>query len=202
MDRRMPTVSAPAVSGEIATFPASGYSARQAAYDMAQDYPGGAAGLAAAIGLNPSTFQKALRGETRYKLDVEALTDMTRAMRDYRAANAFAADVGAMLVMLPDPKTAGAGVLQAVGALTKEMGDYIGRVSDAFADGHITRNELKGCGTELGRLIVRAQQLQALVQAQYDAEHPHHLPAPHAHVRAMPAKTMPERPMPAPGVVA
>jgi hypothetical protein len=187
----MPGVSAAADAAEIASSGLRRYTTRQAAYDLASEYPGGAEALAREIGKSPSTLQKQLRGEFRYALSVETLVDMTRASGDMRAATAFAADVGAMLVLLPDPATTPAGVLQAIGAITREVGDYIGCVTDTLADGHVTGNELRNCDGELLRLLVLLQQLQGLIRAKYEEELAGRVARPMPLVAGMPSRPMP-----------
>ena len=141
---------------------------------VARDYPGGAAALAPRLGKSPSTLQKEILGAAGYKLGLADAVTITQLSGDRRIANAFAEEVGGVLMLLPDPAQAGGCALQAIGAVTRELGDYVGRVSEALSDGSVSDHELLACDAELAELILAAQRLQLLVRARNDAAKPAH----------------------------
>jgi hypothetical protein len=140
-----------------------------AACHLADDYPGGAAALAVRMGKSPSTLQKELRGELGYKLGLKDSVKMSKFAGSTLIATAYAAEMGGTFLLLPDPDHAKDCPLEAVGALSQQVGLYIGKVSADFSDGDISDNERQGITERLADLMVSIQRLQAIVIARNEA---------------------------------
>lgn len=135
------------------------------AYRAAQHYPGGAAALAVRMGKSASTLQKELRGDPGYKFGLLDAETLDAFVGGHPILNRQARDAGFMLLPLPSVDAAGECMLQAIGQVTREMGEYITAVGESLTDGVVSDNELARCQQELGELIQRAQQVQALLLA-------------------------------------
>lgn len=141
-----------------------------AAANIAEDYPGGARALAAAIDRNPTTFSHELSETGSAKLGVRTLLKMTLRSKDYRALNAFAGECGFICVPLPEALAVdGDATMQNLGRVAKEFGDVIQEVSSAAADGEVSANELQRVERQWGELVAAGQQLLGNLRANHEA---------------------------------
>ncbi len=145
-----------------------------AACHLADDYPGGAAALAVRMNKSPSTLQKELRGEQGYKLGLRDSVKMSKFAGSTLIASAYAAECGGTFMLLPDMEHAVACPLAAVGALTQQVGGYVGTFTAAMADGEVSDNERRDIDAQLAALQLQIQNLQAIVHARNEAGRPAH----------------------------
>lgn len=144
-----------------------------AARCVAEDYPGGAHALAARIDKPPSTFAHELAGAGGAKLGLKTAVAMSTRTGDMRILNAFAAELGAMVLPLPVLSIdAGEDALRLVGDMAREFGDVVAAYSAALADGKVTANELAHLGRQWGELEVVAQRMLAHATAVHEAAKP------------------------------
>ncbi|NDY89761.1 hypothetical protein G3A44_00975 [Ideonella sp. TBM-1] len=78
--------------------------------------------------------------------------------------NAFAAEVGAVVVPMPGGAAAGTGHAH-IAELAKQFAELVAKVSSSLADDDITENELHDCQREAGELIAAVQAALAFIQA-------------------------------------
>lgn len=148
---------------------------------VVRDYPGGAEAVAARLGKAVTSLRHELdRNYRTAKFGLEDAVTVTQLTRDtaggpdLRIATAFAAEVGAMLIPLPE-FAGGDGDMTAMTQTIREFGEYVSRVGEALADGRITDNELASTERELGEMVQAAQRLQAMLKARNQAGKPEHL---------------------------
>lgn len=130
-----------------------------AAWNLAHNYPGGAASLAPRIGKNPTTLAHELRGVGSAKLALTDAVAMTALTGDLRVLNAFAQDVNCMVVPLGGPDGDASGSMERVAALAREFSALVALVADAEVDGQISANELKRVRNEWAELQAAGQSL-------------------------------------------
>jgi hypothetical protein len=143
-----------------------------AACHIADDYPGGAAALAVRMDKAASTLQKELRGDPGYKFGLADSVKMSKFAGSTLIASAYAAELGGYFMLLPDIEHVRACPLEAVGALSRQVGAYVGEICSAMADGHVSDNERRGITARLAGLMVQIQQLQAQIDAQSETGEP------------------------------
>ena len=151
---------------------------------VARDYPGGIEAVAGRLGKAATSLRHELDPGYRTAkfglADAVLLTELTREMAggpDLRIVTAFAAEVGAMLIPLPE-FAGGAGDMAAMTDAVREFGEfgeYVARVGESLADGRVTDNELADTERELGQMVQAAQKLQAMLRARNQAAKPDHL---------------------------
>lgn len=144
-----------------------------AAYHVLHDYPGGSTSLAPRIGKNPFTMSSEVRGVGTAKLGLVDAVKMSVVANDRRILNAFAYEMGCMVLVLP---TNGRHVntFTQLGQLAREFGDYVEKLSAAVEDGKVTDNELARVREELAELVVAAQALEAEASRLNAEEHTRH----------------------------
>lgn len=144
-----------------------------AAYRLVRAYPGGAASLAPRIGKSPSTLSHEVRppeGSTA-KLGLQTAVDATVLSGDLSILNAFAAEVGAIVMPLPNHLDADADVAQQTAKLAKEFAELMTEVSTSTADRRISDNEVRRLQSVWGELVQAGQQLLGTLQrANQDGE--------------------------------
>jgi hypothetical protein len=146
-----------------------------AAFNVAEDYrPGGACGLAHAIGENPNSFRHAVTETAGSKLGLKTAVKMTKRTGDLRILLAFAAECGQMCVPLPGSLDLDTNdCMRALAQTSKEFNDVVREVCDALAgDGRVSANELERIDREGGELLQQLQRLLATVRAQHLATVP------------------------------
>lgn len=149
-------------------------SAEEAAFNVAHDFrPGGASGLARAIDYNPTTLSHEVKRQGGAKLGLATAVKMTQRSGDMRILNAFAAECGAMVVLLPEAlDVAGDRTMQDLSALAKEFGDVVQAAAGALADGSVNANELAEVRRQWSELLVVGQRMMAGIEARHEASKP------------------------------
>lgn len=145
-----------------------------AAWNVAEDYPGGARALARDIGENPNTFNHALHGTAGAALRLKTAVKMTKKAADLRILLAFAAECGQMCIPLPEGlDLEGSDCMRALAATAKEFTELVQEVSGSLSDdGKINANERDRITREGGELVAQLQRLLAAVNAQHLASRP------------------------------
>lgn len=148
---------------------------------VARDYAGGVEAVAARLGKAATSLRHELDPGYRTAkfglADAVLLTQLTREMvggPDLRIVTAFATEVGAMVIPLPEIAS-GATDMAAMTSTMREFGEYVARVGEVLADSRVTDNELADTERELGEMVQAAQRLQAMLKARNQAGKPEHL---------------------------
>jgi hypothetical protein len=149
-----------------------------AAFNVAHDFkPGGASGLARAMDCNPTTLSHEIKATAGAKLGLATAVKMTVRSGDMRILNAFAAECGAMVVLLPESLDAGSNRnMQDLAAMAKEFGDVVQAAAGAL-DQDTTFNELVEVRRQWSELLVVGQRMMSGIEARYEASKPTHLRA-------------------------
>lgn len=137
----------------------------QAALCTAADYPGGARGLAAAIGMNGAVLaHKVSLTDQANQLTVPQARKIMLATDDYRMLHGLAADLDHVCVQV-----AGLGdndcMVTSISDTAREFGEFLTSVTTAVSDGRVTPNELRRIDAELTEMVAAANQLRALCAA-------------------------------------
>lgn len=141
-----------------------------AAYNVVNDYEGGAASLGPRIGKAGTTLSHEVTSTGTAKLGLETAVKITVLSKDFRILEAFAAQCGRMTFPLPDVLAEGGdNVLARLGDVLREQSHVVREVSESVADGRITGTERDRIRREVGQLIATATQLQAEVDKAYEA---------------------------------
>lgn len=141
-----------------------------AAYNVVNDYEGGAASLGPRIGKAGTTLSHEVTGTGTAKLGLETAVKITVLSKDYRILEAYAAECGRMVFPLPDVLAEGGDhVLARLGDVLREQSHVVREVSESVKDGRITGTERDRIRREVGQLIATATQLQAEVDRAYEA---------------------------------
>lgn len=129
-----------------------------AARNVAEDYPGGATSLAPRIDKNPTTLNHELHETGTAKLGLMTAVKMTSRTKDLRILNAFAAEVGCMVLQLPMvDQLEGGQAMTDLAAMAREFSDVVAKVSSACADGRVSDNELHDVERQAGELVAAVQ---------------------------------------------
>ena len=137
----------------------------QSALCTAADYPGGARGLATAIGMNGAVLaHKVSLSDQANQLTVPQARKIMLATSDYRMLHGLAADLDHVCL-----RVAGLGdndcVLTSISDTAREFGEFLTSVTSAVADDDVTPNELRRVDRELAQMTAAANQLRALCAA-------------------------------------
>lgn len=138
-----------------------------AAFNLVHDYPGGAVALGPILGKSPATLSHEVKGSLPHaKFGLSDAVKLSEWTGDRRIAHAFAAQIGCMLVSLPDTHRAGT-PLQALADMAREFAELVASVTEAASDNRVTRNELMRVEREAGELVasvqVTVEQLSAML---------------------------------------
>lgn len=139
-----------------------------AAFNLAHDYPGGAAALAVRVQRNPTTLSHELKRQGSAKLGLDDACKMSALTGDLRILNAFAASCNALVVPMA-PSEGDADSFGQLSQLAREFADVVAAQSEALADGRVTYNELRKLEREWSELVACGQRLQARARALYEA---------------------------------
>lgn len=140
-----------------------------AAYNVVNDYEGGAASLGPRIGKAGTTLSHEVTSTGTAKLGLETAVKLTVLSKDYRILEAFAAQCGRGTFQLPSVLAEGGdNVLARLGDVLREQSHVVREVSESLEDGQITENERDSIRREVGQLIATATQLQAEVDRAYE----------------------------------
>lgn len=158
-------------------------SVMDAAFNVAEDYPhGGAAGLARAIGKNPTTFSHEVKETGGAKLGLHTAVKMTKRTGDLRILLEFAAECGQMLIPLPEAvDSATDDCMQALASTSREFGEMCQRVCESLGDdGQINDNEMAQIQREGGELFSALHKLMSAARARNFLSRQHAQTAPGA----------------------
>lgn len=137
-----------------------------AAFNVAEDFPGGASALARAIDKNHFSFLHEVNGTGSAKLGLLTAVKMTKRTSDLRILLAFAAECGQMCLPLPASLAPEADdCMRAMSETSREFGELCQQVCLSLGnDGHITNNELERIQREGGELMAALQGLMGSLQ--------------------------------------
>jgi hypothetical protein len=143
-----------------------------ASYNLAHDYPGGAASLAPRVGKNATTLSHELKGTGDAKLGLLTAEKMTVLSGDLRVLHAFAHNCGQMVLPLPAVPDGGSDdCMRRLGATAEEFGKLCAEVAGDLVDGQISDNELARIDRECGALIASLHAMrQSLAQRNQDGK--------------------------------
>lgn len=146
-----------------------------AARNLVEDN-GGVRALAPRIDKNETTLAHELTETGSAKLGLVTAVKLSKRTGDLRILNAIAAEMGCMVLVLPDAlRVEGDATMHNLAAVAKEFSEVVGQVSASCGDGQITENELKRIEREWGELLAAGQQLMAGLRAQHESEKPESL---------------------------
>ena len=135
------------------------------AFHVVHDYPGGAVALGPMLGKNPATLSHEVNPNcVGAKMGLEDAVKLSVLTQDRRIATAFAAQVGCMLMPLPDMPRAGTS-FEALAGMAREFAELVATVTEAAADGRVSPNELRRVEAEAAQLVVSVQSTVAHVAA-------------------------------------
>lgn len=124
-----------------------------AAFNLVHGYPGGAVTLAPVLGKNPATLSHEVNPNyPGAKLGLEDAVKLSVWSRDRSIVQAFASQLGCMLLPLPDARL-NCTSFEAIAAMAKEFGDLVAEVSEAVSDNKVNANELKRVQAEAAQLV-------------------------------------------------
>jgi hypothetical protein len=146
-----------------------------AAQNVAEDYRGaggsGARALAADIGKNPTTFAHQLVEQGGAVLGLKTAVKMTQRSQDLRILNAFAAEVGCMVLHLPETLAVeGNPAMMDLGKMAKEFADVVQEVCATCSDGDVSANELARVEREWGEVVVAGQNVIAALRIMFESK--------------------------------
>jgi hypothetical protein len=146
-----------------------------AAYNVVQDYPGGAASLAPRIGKNSTTLSHELTRQGTAKLgllDAKKITDCTG---DLRILYSWATDAGQMLVPLPEALLLlkDQDCLRRLAEVASKFAAVCHEVTAGLSDdGKISDNELSRIDAEIGNQIAALHSLREALARNNQANKP------------------------------
>lgn len=151
---------------------------RDAARNLARRLHGGIESWAQRANKSPTTARHEMAGFSNYKFgleDAELLTQFAieQGVSDpLQVLNTFAANVGAMVIPLPEMYETGASTLTDLSLAAKEFADFVAVSAGAAADGKVTLNELAEVDQELAHLIACAQRVRSSLALMHEAAKP------------------------------
>lgn len=144
-----------------------------AAFNVAEDFKGGARALAVAIAKNPTSFSHEVSGSGGAKLGLLTAVKMTKRTGDTRILTAFAAECGFLLLPLPEVVDMdNDDCARALSALSREFATLCGEACATLADGTVSDNEMHRLEREAGELTQRLQSVLATFRARNLASGP------------------------------
>jgi hypothetical protein len=137
-----------------------------AAFNVAEDYPGGARALAVAIDKNPVTFSHEVKGTGGAKLGLATAVKMTKRTSDARILTAFAAECGFLVLPLPEALDLdNDDCARALAALSREFGQLCNEACLSLSDGKVSDTEMHRLEREGGELMQSLQGVLACFRA-------------------------------------
>lgn len=136
-----------------------------AAFRMVHRSPGGAVSLAPRIGKNPATVSHEVAGKAGCKLGLVDAVNMSVLTGDPEVLNVFAAEMGYLLVPMPECLPEGQDAMHRVSKMAREFADVVTVVVDAASDGVVTDNELASVEREWGELVASGQHVLAKLRS-------------------------------------
>jgi hypothetical protein len=133
---------------------------RDQAYNLARAYPGGAEALALRMKKNPTTLSHELRGQGTAKLGLEDAAAMTDLSGDLRILEAWNADMGLLVIRMPEPKDGPAGsCLDKLSQTAREFSELVAEVAGDLGDGKLNDNELQRIEREAADVLAAVHAL-------------------------------------------
>lgn len=117
-------------------------SLRQALYRAARDYRGGINALALQMGIAPDALQKSLSPEDPRTIRVEWIEEIIAFTRDPRLLDALMRPANATWY-IAEPVRANKEAMEALGALIRREGDFIGSLAKGASDSIWERHEIE-----------------------------------------------------------
>lgn len=140
-----------------------------AAYNVVNDYEGGAASLGPRIGKAGTTLSHEVTGTGTAKLGLETAVRISVLAKDCRILDAFALQCGRMTLPLPEVLCASAdNILQRQGEFLQEVSDVVRELGVTLADGEVSLNERTRFRREAGELIASVNAVLAEVERRYE----------------------------------
>lgn len=144
-----------------------------AAFNVAEDYEGGARQLALDIGENPNTFSHALNGTAGAALRARTLVKMSKRTKDFRILFSFAAECGYMCVPLPESLDVGGNdCFRRLSEASQEFAKLCQEACADLGDDELNDNEMARLNTHVGKLIQAAHAFQRAATAKHQASKP------------------------------
>ena len=138
-----------------------------AVYHAVHDAPGGVASLAPRLGKAPSTLSAEIRPQVlgTAKMGLIDAMKIAQLTGDMRIPTAFAANVGMVLVPLPETVCSDSddSAMMRMASVAKEFGDMCAAFSIAMADGRVSANELAKFDRESGELMAALHSLRVSI---------------------------------------
>jgi len=157
-------------------------SVQSAIFRLVHDYPGGAGALGPVLGKRGDSLSHEVSPVyPTAKIGLLDAVKLSLFTGDRQVLNAWAGDMGCMVVPLAAdvPGVEGIGTRTAV--LAKEFADLMGTLAADLADGDVSTNDLARIDREASELVSAIQALlgavRAMHQAPRDAADPQHLRA-------------------------
>ena len=133
---------------------------RDQAYNLARAYPGGAEALALRMKKNPTTLSHELRGQGTAKLGLEDAAAMTDLSGDLRILEAWNANMGLLVILMPEPKDGPAGsCLDKLSQTAREFSELVAEVAGDLGDGKLNDNELQRIEREAADVLAAVHAL-------------------------------------------
>ena len=145
---------------------------RDQAYNLARAYPGGAEALALRMKKNPTTLSHELRGQGTAKLGLEDAAAMTDLSGDLRILEAWNADMGLLVIRMPEPKDGPAGsCLDKLSQTAREFSELVAEVAGDLGDGKLNDNELQRIEREAADVLAAVHALLGEARSLNAREH-------------------------------
>lgn len=147
----------------------------QAADNVASDYQGGPAAMAAALGINYTTFMHQLAETGTAKLGLRTAGKMSRQAKDPRILFAFCELLGyepprPMLLLEGE---AGAQCMERMAEAMREFSDVLREVSARAADGDVSDNDMAVIRREWSEHVAAGARMMAHLEAMNQASPTH-----------------------------
>ena len=145
---------------------------RDQAYNLARAYPGGAEALALRMKKNPTTLSHELRGQGTAKLGLEDAAAMTDLSGDLRILEAWNANMGLLVILMPEPKDGPAGsCLDKLSQTAREFSELVAEVAGDLGDGKLNDNELQRIEREAADVLAAVHALLGEARSLNAREH-------------------------------
>lgn len=155
-------------------------SPQDAVHAVCHEYPGGVEALAPRVGRGAQVLRNkvglehpALGTRRSHEPTLADVSAITRVTGDLRVVQALAAEVGAVVMRLPEvPECGDAALLDLVLGCNREWGEVADQISQSLADGQITPREYDRINREtlesVSRQLELLQRLQGMVVVRPD----------------------------------
>lgn len=133
-----------------------------ACYHAVHDYPGGVGAIAGMHGKNAAVLQNKLNPNLNsHNLNISDLEMIAITTHDTRILQSICSWFGAGYYVLPLCDTDETGLLEKSSVLARELGELMGAVSSALADGKVNQDEVAEMERQLLEMMAAGQALVA-----------------------------------------